>query len=77
MDLLPSKLQQKRSCRNTTENVVMGWRNATQPKRVAEKFVPSKRHVGCIVWHRETQFGSLEALKTLWNLAKEVELDTW
>jgi len=30
----------------------------------------------CIAWHRAAQFGNLEALETLWNLAKEVELDT-
>jgi ankyrin repeat protein len=54
------------------------WAEETQlnPKELKKKLFLSKRNYGYNAWHRAAQFGSLEALETLWSLAKEVELDT-
>jgi len=41
-----------------------------------KKLFLAKDNDGYIAWHRAAQFGSLEALKLLWTLAKELELDT-
>ena len=36
----------------------------------------AKDTYGYIAWHRAVRYGSLEALETLWILAKELELNT-
>ena len=54
------------------------WAEETQlnRKELKKNLFLTKDMYGYIAWHRAAYFGSLEILQTLWNLAKEVELDT-
>ena len=41
-----------------------------------EKLLTERDDYGYNAWHRAARRGSLEALETLWSLAKEAELNT-
>ena len=62
--------------RNSKETVGQGWRNAIQSKWAKEKLLTERDDYGYNTWHRAARQGRLEALETLWSLAKEAELNT-
>ena len=52
----------------------MDRRMATEYKSVKKKFLLAKDEVWHTAWHYAAFFGKLEGLKSLWSLAKKVEL---